>query len=106
MNRIKEGFKQVLEFGGTGFGYIDGSHKPAGKTGTAQSFIDTNGDGTIDTQTTTATFAGYAPYDNPEVVFTIISPDISPDNVDFKFSTSINYRISKKVSEKYFEIYR
>ena len=106
MSRIKEGFKQVLEPGGTGFGYIDLGYRPAGKTGTAQSFIDTNGDGVIDTETTTATFSGYAPYDNPEVVFTLISPDISPDNVDFKFSTAINYRISKKVSQKYFEIYR
>ena len=106
MSRIKEGFKQVLEPGGTGFGYIDAGYRPAGKTGTAQSFIDTNGDGVIDTQTTTATFSGFAPYDNPEVVFTLISPDISPDNVDFKFSTAINYRISKKVSQKYFEIYR
>ena len=106
MNRIKEGFKQVLEPGGTGYGYINSWHKPAGKTGTAQSFIDTNGDGVIDTQTTTATFSGYAPYDNPEVVFTVISPDISPDYVDYKSATQINYRISQKVSEKYFEIYR
>ena len=106
MNRIKEGFKQVLEPGGTGYGYINSWHKPAGKTGTAQSFIDTNGDGIIDTQTTTATFSGYAPYDNPEVVFTVISPDISPDYVDYRMATQINYRISQKVSEKYFEIYR
>ena len=106
MDRIKEGFKQVLEPGGTGYGYVNPMYKPAGKTGTAQSFIDTNGDGVIDTQTTTATFSGFAPYDNPEVVFTVISPDISPDNVDYKQATQINYRISQKVSEKYFEIYR
>lgn len=105
MSRIKEGFKQVLEPGGTGYGYINSWHRPAGKTGTAQSFIDTNGDGVIDTQTTTATFSGYAPYDNPEVVFTVISPDISPDYVNYVMATQINHRISQKVSEKYFEIY-
>ena len=106
MARIKEGFKQVLEPLGTGYGYVDSGYKPAGKTGTAQSFIDTNGDGVIDTETTTATFSGYAPYDNPEVVFTVISPDICPGNVDYMYATRINSRISQKVSQKYFEIYR
>lgn len=106
LDRIKEGFKQVLEPGGTGYGYINPAYMPAGKTGTAQSFIDTNGDGVIDTETTTATFSGYAPYDNPEVVFTIISPDISPGTVDYLHASQINHRISQKVAEKYFEIYR
>ena len=106
MARIKEGFKQVLEPLGTGYGYINPAYKPAGKTGTAQSFIDTNKDGVIDTETTTATFSGYAPYDNPEVVFTVISPDISPGAVDYMYATRINSRISQKVSQKYFEIYR
>ncbi len=105
LNRVKEGFRQVLDYGGTGSGYIDYSHNPAGKTGTAQSFLDTNGDGVIDTATTTATFSGYAPYDNPSVVFTVISPDIAPDYVTYNDMSRINRRISQKVSEKYFEIY-
>ena len=45
---IKEGFKSVLSYGGTGAGYIDLKYNPAGKTGTSQSFIDTNFDGKID----------------------------------------------------------
>lgn len=106
MERVKEGFKQVTSPGGTGYGYVESIYKPAGKTGTAQSFIDTDGDGTIDTATTTANFAGYAPYDNPEVVFTVISPDIAPEEVPYGRMTKVNTRISQKVSKKYFEIYR
>ena len=106
LERVKEGFKEVLAYGGTGSGYIDHSYLPAGKTGTAQSFLDTDKDGVIDTATTTATFSGYAPYDNPEVVFTVISPDVAPEEVSQPLMSKINIRISKKVSQKYFEIYR
>lgn len=105
LDRVKEGFKQVLDPGGTGSGYVDYSHNPAGKTGTAQSFLDTDGDGVIDTATTTATFSAYAPYDNPEVVFTVISPDVAPEEVPYNSMSRVNTRISQKVSEKYFEIY-
>ena len=106
LDRVKEGFKQVVEPGGTGSGYIDYNYKAAGKTGTAQSFLDTDSDGSIDTATTTTTFAAYAPYDNPEVVFTVISPDVSPEEVSYDAMSRVNMRISQKVSKKYFEIYR
>ena len=106
LDRVKEGFRQVLMSGGTGAGYISYEYNPAGKTGTAQSFLDTDQDGIIDTATTTATFSGYAPYDNPQVVFTVISPDVAPEDTPYERTTRINSRISKKVSKKYFEIYR
>ena len=106
MARVKEGFKQVMSYGGTGYWYIDLSHKAAGKTGTAQSFLDTNGDKVIDTQTITNTFSAYAPYDNPTVVFTVISPDVALDDGSSTNNSSVNARISKKVSQKYFEIYK
>lgn len=105
LQRVKEGFKEVMN-GGTGAGYIDYGYNPAGKTGTAQSFLDTDGDGKIDTATTTATFSAYAPYDNPEVVFTVISPDVAPEEVSYEAMSHVNMRISQKVSKKYFEIYR
>ena len=106
LGRVQEGFKSVLAPGGTGSGYIDFAYDAAGKTGTAQSFLDTNEDGKIDTATTTATFSAYAPSDNPEVVFTVISPDVSPEEVSYDAMSKVNMRISQKVSQKYFEIYR
>jgi len=105
LERVKEGFKSVMNSGGTGSGYIEYQYNSAGKTGTAQSFLDTDGNGVIDTATTTATFAAFAPYDNPEVVFTVISPDVSPEEVSYSAMSRVNMRISQKVSKKYFEIY-
>lgn len=104
MDRVHEGFKAVLQYG-TGAGYIDMQYKPAGKTGTSQSFVDTNGDGKVDTETISTTFAAYAPYDNPKVTFTIISPDVSHNNGKVSHQSSINKRLAQAISKKYFEIY-
>ncbi len=105
MDRVKLGFKTVLEPYGTGSGYIDLSYRPAGKTGTSQSFIDTNLDGKIDTETISNTFVAYAPYDNPKVTFTIISPDVSHRNNYSEYQSWANGRITQQVSQKYFEFY-
>ena len=53
--------------------YINSIYKPAGKTGTSQSFIDTDGDGVVDTETITTSFVGYAPYDDPKFSIVVIS---------------------------------
>lgn len=106
IKRVQEGFKQVLKPGGTGFGYIDLKYKPAGKTGTSQSFVDSNNDGKIDKETITNTFAGYAPYDNPKVTFTVISPDIYNYDSGGTYQSSVNRRIIKQISEAYFDIYK
>ncbi|MFI3260550.1 MAG: penicillin-binding transpeptidase domain-containing protein [bacterium] len=73
--RIITGLSSVIT-GGTGYGYFDFSHKGAGKTGTSESFLDTNNDGIYDTKTYTRTFAGYAPYDDPKYSIAIITPHI------------------------------
>ncbi|MEG1647195.1 MAG: penicillin-binding protein 2 [Bacilli bacterium] len=106
LNRVKLGLKMVFEAGGTGVGHVDYNFKPAGKTGTSQSFIDTDNNGIIDTETTTSTFAGYAPYDDPIVSFTVVSPDITYANAGFYYIPQINTRISNKVSKKFFELYK
>ena len=106
LSRVREGFKQVLMPGGTGSGYIDLSYKPAGKTGTSQSFVDTDGNGIIDTETITTNFVAYAPYDNPTVTFTIISPDVSHYGNYSSYQSNVNARITREVSKKYFDIYK
>lgn len=105
LDRVKLGFQAVLSYGGTGSGYIDRKYSPAGKTGTSQSFLDTDGDGKIDKETVTNTFVGYAPYDNPRVTFTVVSPDIYHYDNNSTYQTSVNKRIATRVSEKYFELY-
>ena len=105
MNRVKEGLRMVMEPGGTGYNYIDTIYNPAGKTGTSQSFLDTDGDGKIDTGTITTTFSSYAPFYNPEVVFTVICPDVAVESRSEYGISNVNKRITQKDSKKYFEIY-
>lgn len=103
MKRVQLGFREVLKYGGTGSGYIDLKYKPAGKTGTSQSFVDTNGDGRVDKETITTTFASYAPYDDPIVTFTIVSPDISNYDHFSSYQSNINSRIMRRISKLYFD---
>ena len=105
MNRIREGFKAVTSYG-TGVGYINPISGAAGKTGTSQSFVDTNNDGKVDTETISTTFAAYAPADDPVVSFTIISPDVSHNNGKINYQSQINKRLADRVSKKYFEIFK
>ncbi len=105
MKRVKEGFEAVMKYG-TGVGYINMSYKPAGKTGTSQSFIDTDGNGVVDKETITTTFVSYAPSDNPKVTFTVISPDVSHSEGRSTYQSNINKRIADAISKKYFEIYK
>ena len=105
INRVKQGLKMVMEPGGTGYNYVDPKYNPAGKTGTSQSFLDTDLDGKIDTGTITTTFSSYAPYDNPRVVFTVICPDVAIEKYSEYGISNVNKRITQKVSKKYFEIY-
>ena len=87
-------------------GLIDNKYKAAGKTGTSESFIDTNNDGKIDKETLSTSLVAYAPYDNPKVTFTVITPNIGTGNISFNQISTINKRISRKISKKYFEIYK
>lgn len=106
LDRVKEGFKMVLERGGTGSGSVDLSLKPAGKTGTSQSIIDTDHDGVGDTETITTTFAGYMPYDNPVMSMVVVSPDSFYQSTSSSYQYHVNYKISHEVSKKFFEIYQ
>ncbi|MBQ6324130.1 MAG: penicillin-binding protein 2 [Bacilli bacterium] len=106
LNRVKQGFIAVLNSpGGYGVGYMDTSMRPAGKTGTSQSFIDTNNDGRIDTETITSSFIGYAPYDNPKMSIVVTSPDSSHPNSSTNYASLVTYRITREVTAKYTEMY-
>lgn len=76
LKRIKTAFRSVMT-GGTGIGYINSKYLPAGKTGTSESFIDTNNDRKIDTKTMTKNFIGYLPYNDPKISIMVTSPNIA-----------------------------
>lgn len=101
INRVKEGFNAVVQQG-LGYGYMGNYTYSAGKTGTSQSFIDTNNDGKVDTETITSSFVGYSPSDNPKMSIVVVSPDISlPDSSQ----SAVTRRISANAVNKYFELY-
>ncbi len=105
LNRIKQGFREVMLTSGTGVGYIDYKYNAAGKTGTSESFIDSDGDGKIDKETISNTFGAYAPYDNPKVSFVVVSPDVFYQESNSTARASINKNITNRISSKYFELY-
>ena len=95
LNRIREGLRLVISKG-TGRYSIPSDIPFAGKTGTSESFLDTNNDGTIDVPTITKTFVGYYPYDNPQYSLVVIAPNIAHKNGE---NTQI-YNGASKISKK------
>ena len=89
---------------GTGYGFINNKYKPAGKTGTSESFVDSDNNGKIDTETLSTSLVAYAPYDNPKVTFTVITPNVGTGDITFGQMSKVNNRISRKISQTYFEI--
>ncbi len=104
MDRIRLGFREVVRTG-IGRGFMGNVNEPAGKTGTSQSFIDTDGDGKVDKETISNTFAGYFPADNPIMSIVTISPDVS-HSTNINYRTMVNKRITALISEKFFDIYK
>ena len=104
-NRVKLGFKSVME-GYLGKGYMGTLKNTAGKTGTSESFYDSNLDGKIDKETYTKSFIGYAPYDNPTMSIVSISPHVSVKNDKNSYISNVNKRITSKICNKFFEIYK
>lgn len=106
MKRMKDGFYAVMHMvGGYGRNYIDRRFDASGKTGTSQSFIDTNNDGVIDTETITSSFVGYVPSKKPKYSIMVTSPNSSYPNSSNNFASLVTLRITKAVTDKYNEMY-
>lgn len=105
LNRVKEGLKAVVKYG-TGKNIMGNISKPSGKTGTSESFLDTNNDGIVDTETLSNAFVGYAPYDKPIMSIAVASPDLVNPKSKSSSRSYANHRISRLISEKFFELYK
>lgn len=100
-NQIHKGFYEVMN-NGTGLGFMNKNLLPAGKTGTSESFIDTNNDGKIDTKTLTLTMAGFFPYDDPKVSLIVVCPNTSHNNGKNK---DYIYYLTSKISRRITNIF-
>ena len=100
IERIRLGFNKVML--SLGYGYMGYVPDPSGKTGTSNSFKDTDNDGIIDRETISKAFIGYAPSDNPKFSIVILSPNVSDLNYS-EYVPNVNYKISERVSNKVFD---
>lgn len=100
LDRVHLGFKEVVS-SGLGYGYM--YYRGSGKTGTSETFLDTDGNGIIDTETITKTFVGYFPYDNPKFAFSVVAPDISYGS---GYESNVTSRVSYKLTKMIYELYK
>lgn len=105
IKRVQKGFRSAVTYGIAG-NIMGNSPKAAGKTGTSESFLDTDNDGVIDTETVSSTFVGYAPYDNPVMTITVTSPDLVNPNSKSSSISYANHRITRLISNKFFDLYK
>ncbi|WP_249413981.1 penicillin-binding transpeptidase domain-containing protein [Alteribacter keqinensis] len=93
IQRIHQGFYQVMHGSqGTAASYFRSlDYEVAGKTGTAQVFVDGEA-------ANNQTLVGFAPYDDPEVAFAIIVPGVSRDH------GGVANRIGVEIMEAYFDL--
>ena len=66
--------------------------KVEGLKDSAETFIDTNNDGVMDTKTTSIGFIGFMPYDNPLYSIIVLAPNIYVEK---------NYNYSKVYITRY-----
>lgn len=103
IERVQKGLRLVMT-SGTGYGYMEKAKAPSGKTGTSESFLDTNNDGVIDKATISNNFVGYAPSNKPIMSIAASFPDIQyPAESEYK--SYANQRIVSKATEIFFNIY-
>jgi cell division protein FtsI/penicillin-binding protein 2 len=103
INRVKQGFIRVYnEPGGTAYSYFQGAnYKIAGKTGTAQTYYDGPDAQKYNINSRSAynlTLVGYAPYDAPQVSFSVVVPWLKSDKAH------VNNFIGRQMMDAYFEL--
>ncbi|WP_332691035.1 peptidoglycan D,D-transpeptidase FtsI family protein [Halalkalibacter lacteus] len=77
ISRVQQGLRNVMTSGTASSRFANKSYQPAGKTGTAQvSVVVGEGDSRRIINGNTQTLVGYAPYNNPEIAFAIVVPNV------------------------------
>lgn len=104
ISRVREGFREVMT-SGLGRNFMGSVPTPAGKTGTSESFYDSNGDGVIDSPTVSNAFVGYYPANNPKMSIAITFPNIMAINGDSEARSYVHKEITRRISNKFYELY-
>lgn len=93
-DRITEGFYQVFH-GGTATSYANKKLNAVGKTGTAETFYDSDNDGVVDTEVISSTLAYYFPRENPTYSIVVVAPYLTnTTNYRYPFTKNVSLKIS------------
>jgi cell division protein FtsI/penicillin-binding protein 2 len=77
ISRVQQGLRGVMTRGTASSRFANKSYQPAGKTGTAQVRVTVGtGDNRRFVDGNTQTLVGYAPFNNPEVAFAVVVPNV------------------------------
>lgn len=100
IEQVQLGFYQVMNHPeGTARSFRDLPFEPAGKTGTAETFVYDPELGKS-VPTTNLSLVGYAPYENPEIAIAVVVPSAYQGNK----GNHINLDIGTKVFNAYFKL--
>ncbi len=75
LKRLREAMHLSIT-SGTSRNYIKDIYNGAGKTGTSETYIDSDNDGKMDVKTISNAFVGFAPFDNPKYSIVVLTPNI------------------------------
>ena len=82
--------------GGTASNYIDKSLNAVGKTGTSETFYDSDNDGTVDTSVINSTLAFYYPRENPTYTIVVVAPYLTDsDTFQYPFTKNVSKKLTK-----------
>lgn len=87
-DRITEGLYEVFH-GGTASSYVNKSKNAVGKTGTSETFYDSDNDGVVDKEVINSTVAFYYPRETPRYSMVVVAPFLT-DNGDFMYPFTKN----------------
>lgn len=96
--RIQEGFHSVMK-SGTGYWYINQKIDAAGKTGTSESYIDSDYDGTLESYVLSNAFLMYAPFETPQYSIVVMSPNTSNLDSSSTYRSPVNRLIARRLND-------
>ena len=99
INRVKMGLNLVVSEG-TGKGYVNESLNASGKTGTSETMVDSNLDGTYETESISTAFVSYFPSNNPKYAISITTPNISYVNNYSSYIYPFNKIVIRKITDE------
>lgn len=93
-DRITEGLYQVFH-GGTASSYVNKKLDAVGKTGTSETFYDSDNDGVVDKEVINSTVVFYYPRENPTYSMAVVAPYLTDvTNYTYPFTQNVSLKMT------------